>query len=248
MKKLLIAFMFVFPLIANADDLKIKADEKVEWHNKEAKMVAVGNAEASNSSMKVNANKLEAFYSEANGKKEISKVFGFDNVVLTSDSAKGYGDKLEYSMAKEEAILTGKPAKIVTENETLEADDNIFYYPTKKEAIAKGGVKAKTKDGNTIIADELKAYFKETNNSSMELDKVDIFDNIKIITKDATVTANTGTYYPTLGEVHLFDDVTIFQKDNELKGDKAVANLKTGVSKIIAGSKGQVKGTFKAKE
>ncbi len=249
MKKFLMAvFVLYSPLVMANDDITIVAKDKVEWHNKEGKMVAIGDAKASNSSVSVSAKKLEGYYDTAAGKKQITRVFGYDDVVLVSDSAKGFGDKLEYDIKKDEAILIGAPAVIKTEAETLKAKDKIYYYPTKKEALAKGGVEAQTQDGSKIFAEEMKAYFKASNNSSMELDKVDIFDNIKIVTKDATVNAQKGVYYPQSGEIHLFEDVVIKQGDNVLRGDKAVANVKTGVSKLVAGSKGQVKGTFKAKQ
>ncbi len=249
MKKFLVLFALLYaPVVFADDDITIMADDKVEWHNKEGKMVAIGNARASNSSMSVNAQKLEGFYEEVGDEKEISKVLGYGDVVLVSENAKGYGEKLFYDVKKDEAILSGAPAMIKTGTETLKASENIYYYPTKKKAIARGKVEAETNDGNKIFADEMIAYFKQSNNSSLSLEKVDIFDNVKIITKDATVNAEKGVYYPQSGEVELFEDVSIIQGDNVLRGDKAVANLNTGVSKLIAGSKGRVKGTFKAKE
>ena len=95
------------------------------------------------------------------------------------------------------------------------------------------------------------AYFKKDSSSkeNLTLDKVDIFGNIKIITKDATVTAQKGTYLPQKGLIKLFNDVIINQDGNLLKGDKAETNLHTGISKLISSSKtGRVKGVFKEKK
>ena len=85
--------------------------------------------------------------------------------------------------------------------------------------------------------------------SSLTLDKVNFSGNVKIVTKDATVTADRGTYFPQSGIVKLFDNVTINQSGNILHGDKAETNLNTGISKLLAGSKkGRVKGVFKEKK
>ena len=83
----------------------------------------------------------------------------------------------------------------------------------------------------------------------MTLDKVDIFGNIKIITKDAEVSAEKGTYLPQSGLIKLFNNVTINQQGNILHGDKAETNLNTGISRLLSGNKnGRVKGVFKEKK
>ena len=84
---------------------------------------------------------------------------------------------------------------------------------------------------------------------NLTLNKVDIFGNIKIVTPDATVTADKGAYLPRVGLIKLFTNVVINQQGNILRGDQAETNLKTGISKLISGSKtGRVKGVFKEKK
>ena len=94
------------------------------------------------------------------------------------------------------------------------------------------------------------AFFKKDANDKMTMDKVEIYDNVKIVTKDATVTADKGLYLPKIAVIKLFDNVLIDQQGNKLKGDFAETNLNTGKSRIIAGktSKGRVSGIFKEKK
>lgn len=245
MNKLILIICIIFSFDALAQDIDITADNQVEWHQKEQKMIAIGNAKASKKDMSINSNKLIAYYNNANNKKGITKVQADGKVVLTTPTAKATGDFMDYDLQKDEAILTGKPSTIKTANETITAEDNITYYPSKKLAIAKGNVLATSKDGNKIYSQKMIAYFKDSSKGSLELDKVEIFDNVKIITKDAKVTGNEGVYHPQTGLVNLLGDVTIFQNDNQLKGSRAEANLNTGVSRLISGSKGRVTGKFK---
>ena len=95
------------------------------------------------------------------------------------------------------------------------------------------------------------AYFEKSSeqSSALTLNKVDIADNVKIVTKDATVTADRGTYMPKSGLVKLFDNIIINQNGNLLRGDKAETNLNTGISKLLAGNgKKRVQGVFKEKK
>ena len=170
---------------------------------------------------------------------------------MHSPRADAFGDNLDYNLDRDTAVLTGKPAKIKTEKETITARENITYYPSQQKAVALGNVEAVDKDGNKLYADKMIAYFikEKEDSSNLTLDKVDIFGNVKIVTKDATVTADKGTYLPNTGLVKLFDNIIIDQEGNLLRGDKAETNLNTGISKLLAGNKkGRVKGVFKEKK
>ena len=101
-----------------------------------------------------------------------------------------------------------------------------------------------------IYSQKMIAFFIKDNQNKMVMDKVEIYNKVKIITKDATVWADKGLYLPKIGVIKLFDNVLIDQQGNKLKGDFAETNLNTGKSRIIAGktSKGRVSGIFKEKK
>ena len=254
MKLLLTTLLLLFSAVfAYAGDVNITAEQKVEWHQKEQKMVAVGNAVATRDDMNIKSDTLIGYYKPGSGesKGKISRVEAKGNVRMHSDKADAFGYNLDYDLDKDTAVLLGKPAKIKTEGETITAEENITYYPSQQKAVALGNVEGTDKDGNHIYSDKMIAYFikGKDGSSNLTLDKVDIFGNVKIVTKDTTVTADKGTYLPQSGLVKLFDNIIINQDGNLLRGDKAETNLNTGISKLLAGSaKGRVKGVFKEKK
>lgn len=80
--------------------------------------------------------------------------------------------------------------------------------------------------------------------------RVEIYDNVKIVTKDAEVTADRGVYLPKDNLVNLYDRVVIKQDGNFIRGDYAVTDLSTGVSRLLTrkGSGKRVSGVFREKE
>lgn len=235
-----------------AQYITLDADKEVIWDSQAQKMSAIGNAVATKGDMKVKAAKMEAYYAKNNntGKNTITEVHAYDNVIMTSPKANAYGDTLDYDVIKDEVILKGRPAKLKTDKEVITAKDKITYYPTAQKAIALGDVHATDKDNNQIFSQKMIAFFQKNEKDEMIMDKVEIYDNVKIVTKDATVTADKGLYLPKTAVIKLFDNVLIDQQGNKLKGDFAETNLNTGKSRIIAGqtSQGKVSGIFKEKK
>lgn len=254
MKKLLIALFLTF-YCHNlfAENINITAKDKVEWHQKEMKVVAIGDAVATKGNLKIESDTLTGYYNSqaTNAKNNINRVVADGNVKMSSPKADALGKKLDYNLQQDVAILTGDPATIKTLTETISAKDRIIYYPSEQKAVAIGSVHAIDNKKNNLYADKMVAYFTKQANSSenLMLTKVDIFGNIKIITSDAEVSAEKGTYLPQEGLVRLFNNVIINQSGNLLRGDKAETNLNTGISKLISShSNSRVKGVFKEKK
>lgn len=255
MKKLLYIYAFttlLTPYSAHSEDMNLTADNRVEWHHKTQKMVAIGNAVATRGDMQVRADKMSADYqkSTATGKNQITKVHADGNVKMKSARADALGNTLDYDLEQDVIILRGKPAKIKTATETITAEDNITYYPSQQKAIASGNVNANNGQ-DQIFGDKMIAYFEPTQKQSnnLEMKQVEIYGNVKIINKDTTVWADKGLYNPKTAIVKLYDNITIEQNGNRLQGDYAQSDLNSGISKILAGktSKQRVTGIFKEK-
>lgn len=261
MQKLSVLFILTLFLTAQAqaEEIHLTADERVEWHQNEQKMVAIGNAVASKKDMNIKADKMTAFYesSKKEGEKarsNIRNVLASGHVVMNASSAKAYGDTMNYDLIKDVMILKGAPsAKIITQdNKTINASDNITYYPSQNKAVALGNVTAQ--DGeNTVYADKMISYFTKNQQGQSELEKVEIYsDNneVKIVNKQATVTGERGIYLPQINKVRLYNNVVINQDGNILKGDYAETDLKTGISRVLSDKKSgkRVSGIFIEKE
>lgn len=258
MKKLFftIAVFALLSPLAQAQYINLTAEKQVEWDSKAQKMTAIGNAVASKKDMEIKAEKMTAFYAEDNSasaknKTTLKEVHAVGSVIMTTPNAKAYGNTMDYDIIKDSIILIGDPAKIKTAKELITAKDSITYYPSENKAIALGEVYVEDEKKNKIHSDKMIAFFKKgTENGNMDLEKIEIYGNVKIISKETDVVADKGIYLPQTGIVKLYDNVLINQQGNKLHGDFAETNLNTGVSKLIAGktSEGRVSGVFKEKK
>ena len=94
------------------------------------------------------------------------------------------------------------------------------------------------------------SFFEKNAQGALEMKRVEIYDNVKIVTKDAEVTADRGVYLPKDNLVNLYDRVVIKQDGNFIRGDYAVTDLSTGVSRLLTrkGSGKRVSGVFREKD
>lgn len=241
--------------LAQAEEINLVADEKVEWHQNEQKMVAVGNAVASKKDMSIRGDTMTAYYDnsksaeQSQGKSKLKSVHAVGGVIMKSPTAKGFGQTMDYDLITDIMILKGSPAKIETDKETITAEESITYYPSLEKAIAIGNVVAKDAQNNIIYSDRMTSFFKKNATGSLEMERVEIDDNVKIVTKDANVTADRGIYLPNTAQIELFDNVIIEQNGNFIKGDHATTDINTGITKLLTkkGSGKRVSGIFKEK-
>ena len=251
-----LALLLTLISTAHAEDIHLTADERVEWYRSEQKMVAIGNAVATKQDMNVRADEMTAFYEQTSGQSgtNIKDVHAIGNIIMTSPSAKAYGDTLDYDLRTDKMILRGKPfAKIITtDNKTITATDNITYYPSQNKAIALGDVVAKDQD-STIYSNKMVSYFTKNDQGQSSLEKVEIYsDNkqVKIVNKQAVVTGEWGVYLPQINKVRLYNNVVINQDGNILHGDYAETDLKTSISRVLSNKKNgkRVSGVFIEKD
>ena len=246
---LIILGLLCAALPLQAEDIKLTAEERVEYHQKEQKLVAKGNALATKGKMSIKANTLIGVYNPKI-KNKISHVEAHSNVIIKTPQADAFGNKFNYDVRRGTAILEGTPAKIKTPEALITAKGPISYDENKLKAVAKNNVEVTEAKGTKIFADLMTAYFKKDSTDRLQLDHIDVAKNVKITSKGATVTAQRGKYTAATGIVDLFDDVIITQDGNVLKGSHAETNTKTGISKLLSGddkTSGRVSGVFKEK-
>lgn len=249
LKKLFaISFSLLITSPVLADDITLDADNSVEYHQKEQKLVAKGNAVAKKKDMSIKASTLIGYYAPKT-KNKISRIEAYDNVEMKTTDTSAFGDKMIYDVKEDTAVLTGAPAKIKSPRFVITSKGPITYYQSQQKATAQEGVEAVDNKNNHVYADLMTAWFTKDKEGELVLDKIDIEQNVKIISKDTTVTALRGTYHAMQGKIYLYDDVVITQNGNVLKGSKAETDLNTSISKILSGDKsGRVSGVFKEKK
>ena len=98
----------------------------------------------------------------------IRDVHAQGGVVITSPTAKAYGDTMDYNLITDVMVLQGEPvSKILTnDGKTITATDNITYYPSENKAIAFGDVIAKN-DDSTITQTKWSATSPKTAKDSL---------------------------------------------------------------------------------
>lgn len=245
-----------FPLIVQAEDITIDADEKVEWYREEQKIVAIGNAVAVQNDNTANGQVLTAFYEtvqleDGSQQNQISRLMADGRVKLLTPGTTATGEHFDYNMQKGEAVLTGKPAKLINDKGELTAETNITYYPKKNRAVALGNVIIRNPD-YTVYADKMISFFDEGGNGKKSLRRIEIYAKekpVKIVNAEATVTGKKGIYFPLENKFKMYENVVINQNNDILKGDYAETDIATGISRLLStGKDRRVSGVFHNKK
>ena len=81
-----------------------------------------------------------------------------------------------------------------------------------------------------------------------QVERVDAYNNIVITTPNEIVRGRRGVYYTKTGIAVLQGSVKITRGNDQLNGEAAEVNLNTGVSRLLGGGKGQVRGIFQPRK
>lgn len=258
MKKYLVLLLTLIPFWnAQAQNIDIDADNRIEWYQDEQKIIAIGNAVAIRENATLKGDTLTALYEkvqleDGTQKTQIQKIFSDGNVYLKMQDASGSGSHFEYDLPLQKATLTGSPAAL--ENSKfgkVSATKSITYYGAENKTIAIGDVIAQNPE-YTVYADKMISYFDEDKQGKKRLNRVEIYADeqpVKIVNNQATVTGRRGTYFPIENKLKIFENVVMEQDGNILKGDYAETDLNTGISRLLATQKqGRVTGVFHNKK
>ena len=83
--------------------------------------------------------------------------------------------------------------------------------------------------------DVLVGYFTpETKNQPSQMDRIEAFGNVVIVTPNETVQAARGVYRIATETASLEGPVMITRGENQINGCRALVNMKTGVSRILS--------------
>jgi lipopolysaccharide export system protein LptA len=240
-----------FPLTdgSNASPLVIEADEGLEWIPKEGKYIARGNARASRGTVTLRADELVAHYRETKGGsgQEMVRLDAKGRVKITSinKDAKGRkakttatGDVAVYHVKESVFVLNGRRLKLVSPQGTLTAKDSLEYWDKRQTAVARG--KAVVSQGKQRLhADVLTAYISQPQakgkpkKGAQRVNRVDAFGNVHVSVPNAIIRGDKGEYYPGKNVATLRGNVKITSNKNQLNGDVARVNLKTGIYRLV---------------
>lgn len=233
---------------ASKAPLNISADSTLEWDRTAQTFTATTNATAEQDGVSIAADTLTAAY--ATNKKtgndfDIQTMTATNNVTITSDNNKAYGDQAVYKLNTKTATMTGNNLRLITPNQTITARDQFEYHVEAGKLIAIGNAKIK-RPTDTIEADTITATLRTNNKGERVLDTMTATNNVTITTATERITGQKGNYNARLEQAEITGGVTLTRGPNILKGDRAVIDLKTQISKLFASPSqgGRVTGTF----
>ena len=223
------------------DPIEISAENGIEWKRDSRTYTARGNALAQQGDTSIAADTLIAYLDDND---ELSNWEAIGNVKIQTSQSTSYGDRAEYTESTRLLVLTGKNLKVVTDNQTVTARDQVEYWRDKDAVVAKGNVVIVRPQKNTVIkSDEATAYFRdklddpatpedETGDGS-EVYQVEAQGHVRVDREEQTAFSDHLAYNPETEVAVLTGNVTIHSKDNTYKGARAELDLQNDVSRLL---------------
>jgi lipopolysaccharide export system protein LptA len=210
----------------------IEADQGVEWRQNEQVYIARGNATAKRGETTIRADALYAHYRKTqDNRQEIYKITAEGAVKITTPKETITSDTAEYAVETSVFTLKGRPVKIDSGKSTLTAA-LVVYNSKSKVANVTGGAQV-VEEKRRVRADRFVAFFKEEG-GKQSLRRVEALGNVIITTPSEIARGNRGDYDTETQVATLSGNVRLTRGDNQLNGDRAEVNMKTGVSKLLA--------------
>ena len=189
------------------------------------------------------------------GNNEIYRLEAEGHVHIFTATDQAFGDRAVYDIDQSVLVMTGRDMRIVTPQQVMHARDTMEYWSQKHMAVGRGNAVIDTSDGRRLSADILVGYTVDpaapgakpavtkvagakTDKpgdplaASGRLQRVDAFGHVEVRTATEIVHADKAVYVPDTGIARLAGNVHLTRGQNQLNGDTAVINLRTGVSTL----------------
>ncbi|MDE0172303.1 MAG: hypothetical protein OYH76_25005 [Defluviicoccus sp.] len=230
------------PFRDGSGSIEIAVDGSVEWQQKKRVFVARGNARARQGDVTLRAETITAHYRTGeDGGTEIWRIDAEGAVRIAGNDQVATGGKGTYDVDKQLLVLTGKP-KFTSGAERISASRSLEYSQALNRAVARGNAVAMRED-RTIKAETLTATFEPGGKESDKLRRLVAVGRVVFTSPDEVFHADRADFDAVGERLKLEGSVRISQGGNELRGQSAVLNLKTGTSRMLGGE-GGVQGVF----
>lgn len=226
----------------------VEAEQGIEWIRDSKMYVARGNAVAIRGEVTVRADVLTALYREKKAGGDGTEIFRLEatgSTVIETPTDRALADRAVYDLDQGVVVLLGEALRFENGEDVITARDSLEYWEQRNLAVARGDAVA-LRGGRRIRADILTAYFEADDAGATRLTRVDATGNVVITTPQEVARGQEGVYNALEEKATLNGDVRITRGENQLNGQRAVVDLRTGVSRLLPGdgSGGRVKGLF----
>ena len=223
--------------------IEINADQGIEWQQDRQVYIAHGHASARQGDVTVYADTLTAWYRKGEtGGTEFWRIDAEGNVRIVSPQQTAYGTKGVYDVINSILVLTGSP-RLETQTDRITARDSLEFWDQKSMAVARGDAIAVRED-KRLRADVLTGLFVKGKDGKNHLDRVEAFDNVGVSSPTEIVRGQRGVYDVNTGIAVVRGSVKITRGTDQLNGEIAEVNMNTGVSRMLSGQTGRVRGFF----
>ena len=230
------------PFRDGSGPIEIAVDGSVEWQQKERIFVARGNARARQGEVTLRAETITAHYRTGkNGGTEIWRIDAEGAVRIASTDQVATGRKGTYDVDKQLLVLTGKP-KFTSGTDRISASGSLEYSEVRNRAVARGNAVAVRED-RTVEAETLTATFEPDEKESDKLKRLVAVGRVVFRSPNEVFHADRADFDVAAERLKLEGSVRISQGGNELRGQSAELDLKTGTSRM-RGGRGGVQGLF----
>ena len=213
----------------------IEAEQGIEWRRDEQVYIASGNAMVARGDISVHADLLKAYYrGDGTSASEIYRVEATGNVRMVSPGRTVYGEYAVYDVERRVLVVTGGNLKVETATEIVTAKDSLEYWQAEMVVVARGDAQVVQPDsGRNVRAETLTGFFRENSEGKVVLYQVEAAGNVRIERGDQVARAAKAVYNLDNEVATLTGGVKITQGQNQLNGDSAEFNLRTGVSRLM---------------
>lgn len=168
---------------------------------------------------------------------------GHDLKLTTPNEVLTARDTMEYWTQKHMAVARGNAVAITKDARRLAADV-LVAYTTDANAPAAGTPtpSAPAKPAAPATGTAAASNSGDDLAQSGKLEKVDAFGHVSIRTPTDTATGDRAVYVPDTGIARLAGNVHITRGQNQLNGQEAEVNMKTGIARLLRGGDTRVTG------
>ena len=161
-------------------------------------------------------------------------------------------DSLEYWSQRRMAVARGAAKVVTSDNRQITADTLVGYFLEQAPAVQPAAARPAAPSGPAIrtpgaapggaAGAQGAAAARRVPGEGSKLDRVEVFGNVEIRTEAEVVRGDRAVYSPVTGMARVLGSVRITRGQNQLQGQEAIVNLRTGVSRLVSAPGQRVQG------
>ena len=219
-------------------DISLNANDGIEWLRDQRQYIARGDAILERDGLTLKADELIVYYDEPDdGDIKVVRIDANGNVFVIRDDVIASGAQAAYHLNDKVAVIIGDSLELKNKDIIVQANESLEFWDNRNVIVARGKAITRHTQG-TLKADILSAFLKNNTDKERVLDRIEALGNILITNGNEVIRGNEGVYQIKQEIANICGDVKITRGANQINGQCANVNFKTGNSKII-GSKNQ---------